>query len=101
VAVPKELRTIDLEVYTAAWCPDCRRLDRWLSEVGLELPKVDIEEVPGAAEHLERETGRRGIPFLRVNGRRWVRGYHRDRPGRFDPEVLVRELMEAATEPVP
>lgn len=96
MALPQELLELDLEVYTAAWCPDCRRLDRWLAGEGLELPRVDIEEVAGAAERLEAETGKRGIPYLRVNGRAWVRGYHRELPGRFDPGVLVEELLEAA-----
>jgi glutaredoxin len=100
MALPQELHDLDLVVYSAAWCPDCRRLDRWLAEAGLELPKVDIETVPGAAERLEAETGKRGIPYLLVNGRTWVRGYHRELPGRFDPEVLVHELMEAAAAPV-
>lgn len=100
MALPEELQDLDLVVYSATWCPDCRRLDRWLAEAGLELPKVDIETVPGAAERLEAETGKRGIPYLLVNGRTWVRGYHRELPGRFDPEVLIRELLEAALAPV-
>jgi len=96
VAVPKELKTLDLQVFSAEWCPDCRRLDRWLAAEGLDLPKVDIERVPGAADRLERETGKRGIPYLLVNGEAWVRGYHRELPGRFDPDTLVKELLQAA-----
>lgn len=99
MALPQELLDLDLVVYSAAWCPDCRRLDRWLAEAGLELPKVDIEAVPGAAERLEAETGKRGIPYLLVNGRTWVRGYHRERPGRFDADLLVAEILEAAAVP--
>jgi len=91
VAVPKELRTLDLQVFSAEWCPDCRRLDRWLAAEGLDLPKVDIERVPGAAERLERETGKRGIPYLLVHGEAGVRGYHRSPPGRHDPEPRGRE----------
>jgi glutaredoxin len=98
VAVPlaKKLETLDLQIYSANWCPDCRRLDRWLAEAGLEIPKVDIEAEPGAAERLEAETGRRGIPYFLVNGNAWVRGYHKERPGGFDPAVLVQELLETA-----
>ncbi len=96
MALPKQLATLDLQVYGAPWCPDCRRLDRWLEAEGLELPRVDIEAVPGAAERLEAETGRRGIPYLLVNGRTWVRGYHRELPGRFDSGTLLRELEQAA-----
>ncbi len=89
------LHGLHLQVYSATWCGDCRRLERWLEENAVAYTKVDIDRVEGAAEQLEAETGKRAIPFIRVNGRRWVRGYHRDLPGRFDPEILVRELADA------
>lgn len=88
-----QLQHLDLQVYTAAWCPDCRRLDRWLQENAVAHGKVDLESVEGAAEKLERETGKRAIPFILVDQRRWVRGYHRELPSRFDPELLVKELL--------
>jgi len=90
-----QLEELDLQVYSAAWCGDCRRLERWLAEHGVVHTKVDIEAVEGAAERLEAETGKRAIPFILVGGRRWVRGYHRELPSRFDPELLIRELVEA------
>jgi glutaredoxin len=90
------LAPLDLQVYTAAWCADCRRLERWLAESGVAHGKVDIETVAGAAEKLERETGKRAIPFILVNGSRWVRGYHRELPQRFHADLLVQELLEAA-----
>ncbi len=87
---------LDLQVFSATWCPDCRRLERWLEANGVAHAKVDIETVPGAAERLEAETGKRAIPFILVNGKTWVRGYHRELPQRFDPDTLVRELLAAA-----
>ncbi len=91
-----DLATLDLEVYSAAWCPDCRRLEAWLDGHGVAYRKVDIERVPGAAEALERETGKRAIPFVKVNGGPWVRGYHKELPQRLDGDLLVAELLEAA-----
>ena len=88
------LSSLDLQVYTATWCPDCRRLDRWLQESGVQHRKVDIESVEGAAEKLEGETGKRAIPYVLVNGKHWVRGYHRELPQRFDPDLFVREVLE-------
>jgi glutaredoxin len=41
------LTGLDLEVYSAAWCPDCRRLEAWLTREGVAYRKVDIESVPG------------------------------------------------------
>ncbi|HJV23131.1 MAG TPA: glutaredoxin family protein [Holophagaceae bacterium] len=91
----QELAKLDLQVYTAAWCPDCRRLDAWLRDQDVPHLKVDIERVDGAAEKLETETGKRAIPFILVNGKRWVRGYHKELPQKLDPTLLVRELLEA------
>jgi glutaredoxin len=89
------LLNANLQVYTANWCPDCRVLDRWLAANGVPHTKVDIETAEGAAEKLERETGKRAIPFILVNGKRWVRGYHKELPSRFSAETLVNDLMEA------
>jgi glutaredoxin len=93
---PTQLENLDLQVYSAAWCPDCRRLERWLSDNGVAHTVVDIEAVPGAAERLEAETGKKAIPFILVDGKTWVRGYHRELPQRLDPDMLVRELLAAA-----
>lgn len=96
MATLADLQGLELQVFSATWCGDCRRLERWLAENPVKHTKVDIETTPGAAERLERETGKRAIPFILVNGTRWVRGYHRELPARFDPELLVKELLEAA-----
>ena len=90
------LNKLEMQVYSATWCPDCRRLERWLEGAGVAHTIVDIEAVPGAAERLERETGKRAIPFILVNGKTWVRGYHRELPQRLDPDLLVQELLSAA-----
>ncbi len=93
---PRELANLDLQIYSAPWCGDCRRLDRWLAEHGLHFPKVDIGTVVGAAERLEAATGKQGIPYFLVNGQRFVRGYHRELPQGLDGELLVQELLAAA-----
>jgi len=93
---PSQLKAVDLQVFSATWCPDCRRLERWLSENGVAHAKVDIEASPAAAERLQAETGKQAIPFILVNGKSWVRGYHRELPQRLDPELLIREILAAA-----
>ena len=55
-----DLEGLDLAVYSATWCPDCRRLEAWLAGHGVAHQKVDIETEPGAAEKLEAETGQAG-----------------------------------------
>jgi glutaredoxin len=96
MAMFPELNHVDLQVFSSDWCGDCRRLERWLVENQVEYVKVDIEKVPGAAERLVRETGKRAIPFILVGGKRWVRGYHRELSSRFDPTLLVQEILAAS-----
>lgn len=85
----------DLAVYTATWCPDCTRLKRWLGGTDIAVRDVNIENVEGAAEKLEAETGKRAIPFVLVDGRHWVRGYHKELPQRFDAKLFLAELQQA------
>jgi glutaredoxin len=85
----------DLAVYTANWCPDCRRLKAWLAGTDVVSHDVSIDDVVGAAEKLEAETGKRGVPYVLVDGKHWVRGYHKELPRRFDPELFLSELREA------
>ena len=87
-----------LEVYNTAWCPDCTRLARWLAANQVAHETVDIDRVDRAAEKLESETGKRGVPYILIDGKKWVRGYHKDRPMRFDPAVLVAELEAAVAQ---
>jgi len=84
-----------LAVYSTAWCPDCTRLKRWLANAGVRYEEVDIDRDPAAAEKLETGTGKRAIPFILVDGKRWVRGYHREERSRLSAELLLKELAEA------
>lgn len=92
----QNLAGLDLVIYSAPWCGDCRRLERWLRTESLSFPKVDIESDPKAADRLERETGKRAIPFVLVNGKDWVPGYHKELPSRFDPERFVQDVWNQA-----
>jgi glutaredoxin len=85
----------DLAVYSSSWCSDCRRLKRFLDASGITYREVDIEADPAATEKLEAETGKRAIPFLLVDGRTWVRGYHTELASRLDPRLFFDELRGA------
>ncbi len=85
----------DLSVYTATWCPDCTRLKTTLQREGLKHRVVDIESVEGAADRLVNETGKRAIPFILVDDKEWVRGYHKELPQRLDYGLLLTELEAA------
>ncbi len=89
----EHINQLKLQVYSGDWCPDCRRLEQWLESAGIIYEKVDIETVSGAAEKLEAETGKRAIPYILVNGQTWIRGYHKELPQRFSPDLLIQELQ--------
>jgi glutaredoxin len=84
-----------LAVYSSHDCPACTRLDAWLGEHGVAHEKVWIDEAAGAAEKLEAETGKQAVPFILVNDRTWVRGYHPGARGWMDQEILIAELRAA------
>ena len=84
-----------LAVYSATWCPDCQRLDRWMKDHRVPHEDVNIDKVEGAADKLEAETGKQAIPFILVDGKTWVRGYHAEERSRFSETKLLAELRAA------
>jgi glutaredoxin len=90
----------DLVVYGADWCPDCTRLERLLERERIAHRTIDIETDPAAKAKLVRETGKRAIPYILVDGIFWVRGYHKELPGRLNLDVLLQELAQAPRGPM-
>ncbi len=68
---------MDLLVYTASWCRDCREAKRFLEKHNLPYREIDIENTPGAADEVLRQVGKRAIPQFGIDGE-WVQPY---RPG--------------------
>ena len=89
------LKDHTLAVYAATWCPDCHRLERWLKERRVPHRQVLIDQDERAAEKLEEETGKQAVPFILVDGKVWVRGYHGEERSRFSEAKLVEELRAA------
>ena len=69
---------MQLLVYTAAWCRDCRVAKRFLEENGIPFTEVDIETTPSAANDLMENVGKRAIPQFVLDGK-WIQPY---KPGR-------------------
>lgn len=69
---------MELIVYSAPWCHDCREAKRFLDKHQIPYREINIEKTPGAAEEVIRKTGKRAIPQFVVNGT-WVQPYQ---PGR-------------------
>ncbi len=69
---------MQLLVYSAPWCRDCREAKRFLDKHQIPYTDIDIERTPGAADEVMRHVGKRAIPQFVIDGE-WVQPY---RPGR-------------------
>jgi mycoredoxin len=80
---------MEITVYSAFWCPDCRTAKRFLAQHNIPFKEIDIETSPGAAEEVIRHTGKRAIPQFVIDGE-WVQPYD-PREG-FRYEEMARRL---------
>ncbi|HTZ83167.1 MAG TPA: glutaredoxin family protein [Candidatus Acidoferrales bacterium] len=76
---------MEITLYSAFWCPDCREAKRFLARHNIAFKEIDIETAPGAAEEIIRRTGKRSIPQLVIDGE-WFQPY---RPGKG---ILYEEI---------
>lgn len=80
---------MELLVYSAGWCRDCREAKRFLDRHHIPYTEIDIERTPGAAEEVLQNVGKRAIPQFVIDGE-WVQPY---RPGRgFLYEEMTRRF---------
>ncbi len=78
---------MNLTLYSAFWCRDCREAKRFLDKHGIEYTEIDVERTPGALEEVFRNVGKRAIPQFVIDGE-WVQPY---RPGEG---FLYEEMSE-------
>ena len=80
---------MEITVYSALWCPDCREAKRFLDRHQLPYTDINIETTPGAADEVVKRTGKRAIPQFVIDGE-WVQPY---RPGEgFLYEEMAKRL---------
>jgi mycoredoxin len=65
---------MELTVYSAPWCRDCREAKRFLTTNNIPFQEVDIETTPGAADLVIANTGKRAIPQFVLDGK-WIQPY--------------------------
>ena len=52
-------------MYSTSWCGFCKRLKSQLADLGVTFDEINIEEVPGTAEIVEKiNGGNRTVPTL-------------------------------------
>jgi len=65
---------MQLTVYSAAWCRDCREAKKFLAAHSIPYTEIDIETTPGAADEIIAHTGKRAIPQFVLDGK-WIQPY--------------------------
>ena len=48
-------------VYSAVWCPWCKKAKEWLTENKVSFKEIDVEKDPKAAEDMVKRSGQTGI----------------------------------------
>jgi mycoredoxin len=80
---------MELLVYSASWCRDCREAKRFLTKHNIVFKEIDIEATPGAADEVMANVGKRAIPQFVIDGK-WVQPY---KPGRGFMHDEMAELF--------
>jgi glutaredoxin len=80
---------MELTVYSASWCRDCREAKKFLAKHNIPFTEVDIEQTPGAAELVQENVGKKAIPQFVLDGK-WIQPY---RPGRGFLHEEMAELF--------
>jgi len=78
---------MDVQVYTASWCRDCRAAKQFLEAHGIAYTEIDVDANPGASDEVIRHVGKRAIPQMVIDGE-WFQPY---KPGRG---LLLDELCK-------
>jgi len=69
---------MDIQLYSAAWCRDCRAAKDFLENNGIPYTEVNVDSNPAASAAVIRHVGKRAIPQLVIDGE-WFQPY---KPGR-------------------
>ena len=74
-----------VQVYSTAWCRDCRAAKQFLDAHDVTYSEIDIDADPAASDEVISHVGKRAIPQLVIDGE-WFQPY---KPGRG---LLLDEL---------
>jgi glutaredoxin len=77
---------MNVQVYTTAWCRDCRAAKQFLDQHGVAYTEINVDADSTASAELVKRVGKRAVPQLVIDGE-WFQPY---RPGRG---LLIDELF--------
>jgi glutaredoxin len=75
-----------VQVYTAAWCRDCRAAKQFLDAHDVAYTEINVDANPAASAEVVHHVGKRAVPQLVIDGE-WFQPYT---PGRG---LLLDELF--------
>lgn len=67
-----------VEIYSAAWCRDCRAAKQFLDANGIVYAEVNVEADASAMDEVIRHVGKRAIPQMVIDGE-WFQPYEAGR----------------------
>jgi glutaredoxin len=67
-----------VQVYTAAWCRDCRAAKQFLDTHGIVYTEINVDIDQKASDEVIKHVGKRAIPQMVIDGV-WFQPY---KPGR-------------------
>jgi len=76
---------MNVQVYTTAWCRDCRAAKQFLDAHGVAYTEINLDTNPAASAEVVNRVGKRAVPQLVIDGE-WFQPY---KPGRG---LLIDEL---------
>jgi len=60
--------TVEVTMYTTAYCPFCMNAEKLLASKGVsEINKIRIDEQPELRAEMMKKTGRRTVPQIYIN----------------------------------
>jgi len=73
--IPVAVSTVQVIIYSARWCPVCKRARRYFKQQGIAYKEYDIENSAKGRADYKRMRGR-GVPIILVNKQR-INGFSR------------------------
>lgn len=72
-----------VQIYSAAWCRDCRATKQFLDANGVVYAEINVDADPSAMAEIVRHVGKRAIPQMVIDGE-WFQPYAPGRGLLFD-----------------
>jgi len=91
----QELNQHKIVIYSTPWCVDCKRLKIQLDAKNINYTEIDIDQDEAAAKYLQEKTGRTAIPYVEIDGKNMIKGWHEGFPSSWDEETFLNDAQEA------